>query len=84
MEVILKESIESLGYAGDIVKVKPGYARNYLIPKGKAIIADKKNLKAVERQRNKILELAAKRKEEHIALKTKLEELMMKKSSMDL
>jgi len=75
MEVILKESIESLGNAGDIVRVKPGFARNYLLPKGMAIVADKKNIKALERQRNKILELAAKRKEEHEALKTKLEEL---------
>ena len=75
MEVILKESIESLGNAGDIVKVKPGYARNYLLPKGIAILADKKNIKALERQRAKILELAAKRKEEHEALKAKLEEL---------
>ncbi len=75
MEVILKESIESLGNAGDIVRVKPGFARNFLLPKGKAIIADKKNIKALERQRSKILELAAKRKEEHEALKVKLEEL---------
>ncbi len=75
MEVILKESIESLGNAGDIVRVKPGFARNFLIPKGKAIIADKKNIKALERQRSKILELAAKRKEEHEALRMKLEEL---------
>ncbi len=75
MEVILKESIESLGNAGDIVKVKPGYARNYLIPKGKAILADKKNVKALERQRNKILEIAAKQKEEFEALRIKLEEL---------
>ena len=75
MEVISKESIESLGNAGDIVRVKPGFARNFLLPKGKAIIADKKNIKALERQRSKILELAAKRKEEHEALKVKLEEL---------
>ena len=75
MEVILKESIESLGNAGDIVRVKPGFARNFLLPKGKAIIADKKNIKALERQRSKILELAAKRKEEHEALRVKLEEL---------
>ena len=75
MEVILKESIESLGNAGDIVRVKPGFARNYLLPKGMAIVADKKNIKALERQRNKILEIAARKKEEFEALKTKLEEL---------
>ncbi|PLW92374.1 MAG: 50S ribosomal protein L9 [Marinilabiliales bacterium] len=39
MEIILKEDVQNLGYKDDIVKVKPGYARNYLIPKGMAIVA---------------------------------------------
>lgn len=39
MEIILKEDILNLGYKNDIVNVKPGYARNYLIPMGKAVIA---------------------------------------------
>ena len=39
MEIILKEDIEKLGYKDDLVDVKPGYARNFLIPKGMAIIA---------------------------------------------
>ncbi|MDD3980565.1 MAG: bL9 family ribosomal protein, partial [Proteiniphilum sp.] len=39
MEVILKEDILTLGYKDDVVNVKKGYARNYLIPQGKAIIA---------------------------------------------
>lgn len=39
MEIILKEDIEKLGYKDDLVTVKPGYARNYLIPKGMAIVA---------------------------------------------
>ena len=39
MEVILKEDVATLGYKDDVVKVKKGYARNYLIPQGKAIIA---------------------------------------------
>jgi len=44
MELILKKTMETLGEEGDIVKVKPGYARNYLIPKNIAVIANKANL----------------------------------------
>jgi len=44
MELILKKTMETLGEEGDIVKVKPGYARNYLIPKNIAVIANKTNL----------------------------------------
>ncbi len=48
MEVILKEDVPKLGSIGDVVKVKPGYARNYLLPRGLAIEADRRNLKALE------------------------------------
>ena len=54
MEIILKEDIAGLGYKNDIVKVKDGYGRNYLIPQGKAVIATesaKKILAENERQR---------------------------------
>lgn len=47
MEVILKDDVKGLGYKNDIVSVKPGYGRNYLIPQGFAIIADKSNKKMV-------------------------------------
>ena len=39
MEVILKKNVNKLGYANDIVKVKPGYGRNFLIPQGYAVLA---------------------------------------------
>jgi|SRR6266540_2377685 len=48
MKVILKENIDTLGQIGDIVKVAPGYARNYLVPKGYAIEATTKNAKALD------------------------------------
>src|SRR5512137_581186 len=48
MKVILKENIDTLGHIGDIVKVAPGYARNYLLPKGLAVEATEKNAKALE------------------------------------
>lgn len=47
MEIILKEDIKGLGYKNDVVKVKPGYARNYLIPQGFAVIANSSNLKTL-------------------------------------
>lgn len=54
MEIILKQDVQNLGYENDIVKVKNGYARNYLIPKGMAIIATESNKKvAAEVQRQK-------------------------------
>ncbi len=45
MEVILKQDLDNLGYADEIVKVKPGYGRNYLIPRGLATIATESNKK---------------------------------------
>lgn len=50
MELILKETIDTLGEVGDVVKVKPGYGRNYLIPQGKAIIASKGNIAILAKQ----------------------------------
>ena len=51
MEVILFESVQNLGTIGDRVKVKPGYARNYLIPHGKAVPATAENIAALEERR---------------------------------
>lgn len=45
MQIILKQDVEHLGYRNDVVKVKPGYGRNYLIPQGMAIPATESNLK---------------------------------------
>jgi large subunit ribosomal protein L9 len=47
MEVILKDDVKNLGYKNDIVTVKPGYGRNFLLPQGLAILADKSNKKIV-------------------------------------
>jgi large subunit ribosomal protein L9 len=51
MKIILKEDIESLGARGDIVEVKPGFARNYLIPTGKAVEATAANLKGYQEEK---------------------------------
>jgi large subunit ribosomal protein L9 len=50
MQVILKQEVANLGDAGDIVKVKPGYGRNYLIPRGLAIPATEGSLRQAEHQ----------------------------------
>lgn len=51
MEVILQEDVVHLGHIGEIVKVRDGYARNYLFPRGLAVLADKRNLRELEHQR---------------------------------
>ena len=48
MEIILREDIQGLGYRDDVVKVKDGYGRNFLIPSGKAIVASKSNRKMID------------------------------------
>ena len=62
MKVILKQNVPSLGKAGDLIKVNDGYARNLLIPKGLAIEADDKNIKAYEFEKKNILRKAQKEK----------------------
>lgn len=47
MEVFLKDDVKGLGYKNDLVTVKPGYGRNYLMPQGLAVLADKTNKKIV-------------------------------------
>lgn len=51
MEVILREDVADLGSVGDIVKVKPGFARNFLLPRGLAVIADTRNVGVLEHQK---------------------------------
>lgn len=59
MNVILLESVENLGGIGDLVKVKPGYGRNYLLPQGKAALATPDNMKAIEARRAELEKAAA-------------------------
>lgn len=58
MKIILKEAVENLGESGDIVNVKPGFARNYLIPKGLGYRANEANLQRVEQERQRAVESA--------------------------
>ncbi len=72
MELILKETISALGREGDIVNVKPGYGRNYLLPKGKAVLANAQNKAIFERNRAAIEARLAEEKKAAEALAKKL------------
>jgi len=77
MELILKETIDSLGREGDIVKVKPGFGRNYLLPQGKAMLATAANLASLEKNK---AEIQARLEEE----RKKAEKLFKKLSGVTL
>jgi len=73
MEVILRETIDSLGRAGQVVKVADGYARNYLLPRKLAYPATPGNLKVIEFERRSLLRKEAKQKDDSEKLKQLLE-----------
>ena len=60
MNVILLDNVENLGSVGDLVKVKPGYGRNFLLPQGKAALATPDNIKAIEARRAELEKAVAK------------------------
>lgn len=64
MQVILTQNVEHLGKAGELVTVKPGYGRNYLLPKGLAISATNRNVKRLEHERQVISSRVAKEQAE--------------------
>jgi len=68
MNVILLDNVENLGNIGDLVKVKPGYGRNYLIPHGKAALATPLNIKKIDARRAELEKAAG---EELAAAKTR-------------
>ncbi|MDX1777148.1 MAG: 50S ribosomal protein L9 [Desulfobulbales bacterium] len=72
MELILKQTVETLGEEGDIVTVKPGYARNYLIPKKIAVIANKANLAQLEQEKAAIEARKEKMRQESESLSKKI------------
>lgn len=74
-QVILKEKIEGLGAEADVVKVRAGYARNYLVPQGKAYEATKANLRHVEALNSARAQREAQELEEAQVLATKISKL---------
>jgi len=75
MDIILRETIDNLGRAGEVVKVANGYARNYLLPKKLAYPVTPGNLKVIESERNSLLRKEAKQKDESEKLRRMLEQV---------
>lgn len=75
MEVILKQDVQGLGYKNDVVKVKPGYGRNYLIPNGVALIANESNKRLIAENTRQAAHKAAKVKQDAQSLAEKIGDL---------
>ncbi len=73
VQVILSEDVHALGDAGDVVTVKPGFARNFLIPQGKAMIATAERVNEVDHRKRVITEKLAKELKDLTAVKAKLD-----------
>ena len=77
MEIILKQDVPGLGYKNDVVKVKPGYGRNFLIPNGSALIANESNKRMIAENVRQMAHKAAKIKDEAVALAEKIGDLTL-------
>jgi len=77
MKIILKKDVSALGDAGEIVDVKPGYARNYLVPKGYAVPATGSNLKQYEQEKEAQQRQEEKEKEKARALADELSKVSL-------
>jgi large subunit ribosomal protein L9 len=73
MNIILLENVPNLGTIGDLVKVKPGYARNFLLPRKLAMVATPENVKQFEHQKRVVAQRMDKLRKDALALKAKLE-----------
>lgn len=78
MEVILKDDVKGLGYKNDIVNVKPGYGRNFLIPRGVAIIANESNKKMIAENTKQAAHKAEKVKKDAQATAEKVSGISLK------
>ena len=77
MEIILQEAVENLGEIGDVVKVKDGYARNYLLPRGSAVVADRRNRGVLEHQKRMVAAKRARVQKQSEAVRDRLAGLVL-------
>ncbi len=73
LQIVLREDVDKLGVTGDVVRVRAGYARNFLIPRGMAVLATRANVRRIEHERQVALKQAAKRREQAKGLAAALE-----------
>ncbi len=72
MKVILKENVDGVGLTGDLLEVSPGFARNFLLPRGKALEASTRNVKALDHAKRSMADKAKKEKLEYETLAKKM------------
>jgi large subunit ribosomal protein L9 len=77
MEIILRQAVENLGKPGDVVKVKAGYARNYLLPHGLAYEATPGNLKRIQQERDRLEAAENERRQAAQGIAEKLEQVSL-------
>ena len=77
MDIILRQAVENLGHPGDVVAVKNGYARNYLLPRGFAFEATPGNLKRIAAERSRLEAAESERRESASDLAKRLEEVQL-------
>ncbi|RKY38035.1 MAG: 50S ribosomal protein L9 [Candidatus Omnitrophota bacterium] len=77
MKIILIKDIEKLGKCGEVVEVRDGYARNYLIPQGFALYASKENFQRLERIKKEERKILERKKKQSLQLKEKIEKLSL-------
>jgi large subunit ribosomal protein L9 len=73
MDVILTENVKGLGTIGEVVKVKPGYGRNFLVPQGLAVEASERNIKELDHHKRQLARKAAKLSKEAADVKARIE-----------
>jgi large subunit ribosomal protein L9 len=77
LDMILTKDVDNLGHAGDLVRVKPGYGRNYLIPRGLALLATKANLTQLEHHRREIAAAQARVHADNVAKAAQLQQAVV-------
>lgn len=80
IQLILREDVPSLGDAGDVVRVKPGFARNYLLPQGKAIIASEAKVQELEHHKRVVAEKVAREMKKLTAVRDALSKVSLEVS----